>query len=156
MNNTSNCIKRYELSIKDKTKIWFQNYEFGMPIVETLKNTKFDTITEFADRLSYYHDREKEQDFLFTLQLEPEIIEPLKEYLKRHKKFIYNYTISKEKFLSSYVYQLFLQYIPYELTDVEKSVFLDAYINMVTDMRGRTISDQRRKLLEKKLSINQG
>lgn len=151
----SNCIKRYKLSLRDKTKILFQNYESGTPIIETLQNAKFDTIDEFANRLSYCTDRERKTDFLFELKLEPETIEPLKDYLRKQKKFIYDYTTSRTEFLDSPIYQLLLQYIPNELTDMEKNMFLDSYINMITSSRGRGISEERRKKLEKRLNINQ-
>ena len=155
MKKQKSSIKKYQLSIKEKTKILFQNYEFGMPIISSLKNTKFDTIDEFADRLVFYNERDKDQDFLFTVQIESELEQYVKKYLIKRKKFVYNYTTENENFLNSHIYQLLLQYIPYELTDVEKSIFLDAYINMVTDLRGNSISEQRRKRLEKRLNINQ-
>ena len=149
-------IKNYQLSIKDKLDILLRNYDLGM-FVETLKLTKFVSIDEFATRLVYFHDKNhsNEQDFVFTANLEPALENELRKYLIKHKKFIFDYTISQEQFINSHIYQLYLQYIPYELTMIEKSVFLDAYINMVTDLRGNVISEEKRKKLEKSLHINQ-
>lgn len=157
MKNENN-IKKYQLSLAEKTRILFRNFQpFEVPVVESLKATKFDTIDDFVDRIMYDHDKDNsdDQDFIFTIDMEPNLEESLKEFLIKHKKFILEYTISQEFFYSSHIYQLYLEYIPYELTNIEKSIFLDAYINMVTDLRGNKVSDEKRKRLEKRLSINQ-
>lgn len=157
MTKTKNNIKKFELPLNQKIKMVFEHCELGTPIVETLKNVRFQTIDEFASRVMQAHksDFSENQDFAFTIKPEPETINQLREYLVKNKKFVYNYTISQEHFINSHIYQLYLQYIQYKLTNVEKSVFLDAYISMITDLKGNVISDEKRKRLERRLQINQ-
>lgn len=156
MNTTSNSLKIYQVSFLDKVKIVLENYEFGMPIIESLADAKFTTLNKFADNLVYMHDREQKEDqgFCFNLHLEPKVEDDLKEFLSKHKKFIFKHIISKTHFTSSRIYQLYLQYIPHKLTEIEKSVFLDAYLKIIADVRGTDITEQRKKL-EEKLHINQ-
>ena len=56
----------------NKVKIVLQHYEFGMPIIDSLKASKFKIIDEFADSLMYHHDKnsDENQDFLFTINME--------------------------------------------------------------------------------------
>ena len=63
----------------------------------------------------------------------------------RYKKTYFDY---------SYLYQLYLDFIPFCLNEVEKSLLLDGYINIVTDLKGHNISKERRITLERRLNIN--
>lgn len=151
-------IKKYESTFREKAYTVLENYEFGMPIIESLKDAKFQIINNFADRLilfsNYPKNFNKDQDFVFTMELDSKTLRELKIYLKKHKDFLFDYTVSKDNFIPSYLYQLYLQYVPYILTEVEKNVFLDAYISMLTEIKGSNISNQKRKRLEDRLSIN--
>lgn len=148
-------IQEYQLSISEKKRILIKNFKLGVPLTETLNIIKFEKVDEFVNRVVYSYDRKMEHDFLFTLQLQVEEVEYLKLFLLKYKKFIYNCVTTKDEFFNSHIFQLFLQYIPNELTEVEKSVFLDAYIKMLTELRGNAFSCQTRRILEKKLNINQ-
>ena len=56
--------------------------------------------------------------------------------------------------MGSHLYQLYLQFLVYELNDEEKKVFLENYIEMVKDLRGENIANQKNNRLEKTLCIN--
>lgn len=150
-------LKIYQIPLWNKVKRIFESYEFGIPVQVSLKDAKFVIINDFADKIILMCDKDtnENQDFFFNLNLEPEKVNDLRIFLSKQKNFIFKYITSKDYFINSHIYQLLLQYIPYELTDVEKSVFLDAYINMTTDLRGSVIADEKRKRLEKNLNINQ-
>lgn len=149
-------IQKYELSLGSKTKIFVENYEFGMPIIETLKSVKFRSVDEFANSLVLERaDYNQKQDFLYCIY-DPKsyIIKELKQYLIKHKKFIIDYIVSIGFFPNTHIYQLYLQYIPEELTEVEKNILLDGYISMLTELKGNDISLEKRKRLEQTLHIN--
>lgn len=150
-------IKNYQLSIKEKIGILFSNFEFGIPITESLKSAKFQTIDEFVDRIMFIHGKncDRNQDFQFIIDMGPSTEEDVKKYLIEHKKFVLDYITSRENFKASHIYQLYLEYIPYVLNEVEKSILLDGYITMLTDLQGTEVSCEKRKRLEKRLHINQ-
>lgn len=150
------AITKYELPLGRKMKIFVENYEFGMPIIETLKSVKYKAIDEFANNLVLAHaDYDKKQDFLYVID-DPKftIIKDLKLYLVEHKDFIINYIVSNGFFPNSHIYQLYLQYIPEELNEVEKNILLDGYISMLSEIKGNKISLEKRKILEQTLHIN--
>lgn len=149
-------IKECQLSLKEKLGIFLRNYEIGQ-FNETLKLTKFVAIDEFAESLILRHDKNfnTDQDYHFTINMKPSTQEELKEFLTKHKKFILDFIVSNNYFPGSHIYQLYLQYIPQELNEIEKSILLDGYIIMLTDLKGQNYSNDKRKRLEKKLNINQ-
>lgn len=99
-------------------------------------------------------DRSQNQDFNYTLIMEPAVEESMKKYLLRQKNFVLSYITSDREFPNSHLYQLYLQYLPYELTEVEKSILLDGYVHSLTDKKGHHYSFQKRMKLEKSLHIH--
>lgn len=80
-------------------------------------------LDNFADRLIYDYDKnnDDDQDFLFTIDMKPSTEEAVKDYLIKQKQFVLDYIILTGYFMNSHLYQLYLEYIPYKLTDIEKS-----------------------------------
>ncbi len=157
MNLSNKSLKIYQVPIQTKAKIVLEYYEFGMPIIESLADAKFAIMNKFADNMVNMCDKEHnaDSDFFFQLCLELEEVDELRNFLSKHKNFIFKYITSRSYFMNFHIYQLYLQYIPHKLTEVEKCVFLDAYINRETNLRGSIIFKEKRKQLEKHLYINQ-
>lgn len=149
-----NLLKKYEPSILEKMIIFFNTYEFGDNLVNGINSAKYIYLDSFAENLMIDQKSKKDDDFLYTLELDPVLATQLRKYLLKQKKFYIKQVMAKESFDYTYLYQLFLQIIPYELNDIEKHLLLDGYINVVTDLMGHTVSHERRRLLEKKLNIN--
>ena len=85
--------------------------------------------------------------------IEPSEEEALKKYLEKQKNFVIHYIISEGYFVNTHLYQLYLQYLPHKLIEVEKNILLDGYIAMITDLKGSNCTLQKRKILEKRLNI---
>lgn len=143
-------------SIGKTLKLFLENYEFGMPIIETFKLLKYREIDNLLNDLVIdCADYNKKQDFLYTIEyVDSYTLEELKQYLIKHKKFIIDYIVSNGFFPNTHIYQLYLQYIPEELSEVEKNILLDGYISMLSELKGKNISFEKRKKLEKTLHIN--
>ena len=154
MNKSS--LKIYQVSFKEKIKYALRNYDETISIKKSVEETKFYSLDELADRIMYHHDKNNDnnQDFLFSLSIKPELENELKEYLIKNKEFILDYIVFKTEFINTHLYQLYLEYIPYELTEIEKSILLDGYIKMITDLRGKNVAIQKRIRLEKRLNLN--
>lgn len=154
MNKSS--LKIYQVSFKEKIKYALRNYDETISIKKNVEETKFYSLDELADRIMYHHDKNNDnnQDFLFSLSIKPELENELKEYLIKNKEFILDYIVFKTEFINTHLYQLYLEYIPYELTEIEKSILLDGYIKMITDLRGKNVAIQKRIRLEKRLNLN--
>ncbi len=156
--NKSNLTKKYQLSPSNKIKYILSNSDFSLVGVHSIgmKEIKFYTIEYFIDNLirNYEGNFDKNQDFLFTINLEPQIIDELRRFLIKHKKFVVDYVSTGKISRGSHVYQAYLQYIPFILTDREKNIFLNSYINMVDDLRGTDIAKEKRKRLECTLNID--
>ena len=151
----NNSIKKYQVSKMEMMLLWLKNYEFGDPLNGSIDFVKFHTIDKFADFFVHSHNRndESNQEFRFTLIIEPEEEEELKKYLLTQKDFVIHYIVSTGYFTGSHLYQLYLQYLPNELTEVEKNILLDGYISMMTDLRGSNYTLHKRKCLEQRLNI---
>ena len=149
-------LKIYQVSFKEKIKYALRNYDETISIKKNVEETKFYSLDELADRIMYHHDKNNDnnQDFLFSLSIKPELENELKEYLIKNKEFILDYIVFKTEFINTHLYQLYLEYIPYELTEIEKSILLDGYIKMITDLRGKNVAIQKRIRLEKRLNLN--
>lgn len=155
----NDSIKRYNLSANDKLhrlRIVFSNPVHGNTVVDYLKDTKYDIINNFISKMVSVNQvqHNKNQDFMFILDLKPQEENELKEYLIKHKDFIIQYLKSNKYFPDSHIFQLYLQYIPDELTEEEKNIFLDAYINMANSY-GIKVADKDKKKLEYTLNMNQ-
>ena len=154
--NENNVVNKYQLSTMRKLVLLLNNYDFGMPINETIQSTRFVIINEFANTIvmQFSNHKDVEQDFTFDLNMNPVEENSFKKYLLKEKNFFLRYVASKNQFVSSHLYQLYLQYLSYELTEVEKSILLNGYIKQLTDLKGSEYSSQKRKTLEKFLKIN--
>ena len=84
----------------------------------------------------YHHEKNNDdnQDFLFTINIKQELENELKEYLIKNKEFFLDYIVFKTEFISTHLYQLYLEYIPYELTEIEKKSTL-IQLFLVTEVR---------------------
>ena len=138
-----------------KILIWIRNYEFGEPIMESIKFARYYAMDEFASNIVASNDRDfsEEQDFLFTISLDTTTENQLKRYLLKLKKLILKHISTRGYYMGSHLYQLYLQFLFCELNDKEKKIFLENYIEMVKDLRGEYIANQKNRCLEKRLSI---
>lgn len=156
--NKSNLTKKYQLSPSNKIKYILNNSDFSLVGTHSIgmKELKFYTIEYFIDNLirDYQGNFDENQDFVFTIDLEPQIANELRRFLIKHKKFVVDYISTGKISRGSHVYQAYLQYIPFILTDREKNIFLNSYINMVNDLRGTEIAEEKRKRLEYTLDID--
>ncbi len=150
-----NVLKKYQLSNMKKMLLWLENYEFGESICDSISWAKFYIIDRFADNLVEMHDKDRSQDqeFDYTLIMDPVVEESMKKYLLKQKDFVLGYISSDRKFPNSSLYQLYLQYLPYDLTEVEKSILLDGYVHSLADKKGQHYAFQKRMKLEESLHI---
>lgn len=93
--------------------------------------------------------------FRFRLNLNAEEEMDLKSLLFRRKNIVFNYIFTYGSFSPyTHLYQFYLQYIPYKLNEVEKSIFLDGYLHMLTDLLANDeFVTSKRTALEKKLNL---
>ena len=56
--------------------------------------------------------------------------------------------------MGSHLYQPYLQFLICELNDEKKKIFLENYIEMVKDLHGENIANQKNNRLKKTLCIN--
>lgn len=149
-------LKIYQVSFKEKVKYVLRNYDETISMKKNIEETKFYSLDELADRIMYHHEKNNDdnQDFLFTINIKQELENELKEYLIKNKEFFLDYIVFKTEFISTHLYQLYLEYIPYELTEIEKSILLDGYIKLVTYLRGKNRANEKRIRLEKRLNLN--
>lgn len=150
-----NYIDKYKLSNMRKILMWLKNYEFGEPIMESIRFARYYAMDKFASNIVACTDKvfSDEQDFLFTLSMNPTTENQLKMYLLKQKKLILKHISTRGYYMGSHLYQLYLQFLIYELNDEEKKIFLENYIEMVKDLRGENIANQKNSRLEKKLCI---
>lgn len=150
-----NNIRKYKYSTLKQILSWIGNYELGEDIAESIRFTRFRATDIFADNLVAGQDKAhvKDGDFLFNLCINPIMEIKLKKYLLRQKKVVLKHMESRGCFIGSHLYQLYLQYLPQELNDMEKRILLDNYITTIKDLKGEDISVQKRKCLEEKMHL---
>ena len=148
----SNNIKKYQLSNKEKILLGLNNWE--LDTINTINLVKFYSLEYFAELMVLSHNKSNDpkQNFEFTLIIEPNLEEELKKYLLKYKDFVIRYIVSEGYVHNSYLYQLYLQYASYYLTDIEKIIFLNCYANTISRTKGSDYALQKRKTLEKKLN----
>lgn len=94
--------------------------------------------------------------FSFTLKLDDQELNSLRWFLSKRKKFVINYILNRESFSPyTHLYQLYIQYLPDELSEPEKVFMLEGYYRMLIDLRGESIADAQRISIEKKLHLKQ-
>lgn len=150
-----NGLKKYKLSKMKVMLLWFNNWELGESISDSIKFSKFLAIDKFASDIVNSYDKKEDfsNGFCFNLVMDSVSEVSLKHFLLNQKKFVLNYIVSQECFRDTHLYQLYLQYIPYELTNIEKCVLLSGYLNMMSNIKGSDYSVQKRKCLERNLHI---
>ena len=150
-----NNIDKYKLSNMKKFLIWLNNYEFGGPIIESIRFVRYHAMDQFASNIVACSDKafSDEQDFLFTLSMNPTTENQLKMYLLKQKKLILKHISTRGYYMGSHLYQLYLQFLVRDLNDEEKQIFLENYIETVKDLRGENIANQKNSRLEKTLCI---
>ena len=149
-----NILKNYELTKKELIMLWLSNYEFCEPLRDITDWTKFQSIDEFVQRLVLGKEKEQDEYFRFSLNLDSLEENSLKEYLSKRKAFVVKYILSRGSYAPyTHLYQLYLQYLPYELEDTEKSILLGGYIHMLADLQGEDYAIKKRGQLAKKLNL---
>lgn len=133
---------------------------FPLPLKEELYDSKFILIDKKVDEFVRNCTKvlDKKTGFQYRYRTLPKTERDLKEFLTDNKDFVYKYISSRQTFVGSHIYQLYLQYVPYILTDPEKSLFLDAYLNMYIDLKAPSQENlaEKRQILENTLRINHG
>ena len=133
---------------------------FPLPLKEELYDSKFTLIDKKIDE--FVSDCTKVPDektgFQYRYETDQKTERDLKEFLTNNKDFVFKYISSQQTFVGSHIYQLYLQYVPHILTDPERSLFLDAYINMCIDLKAPSQENlaEKRQILENTLRINHG
>lgn len=150
----NNILSKYQLTRREVIILWLNNYEFCEPLKDITNWTRFQSMDEFAQRLVRCKEKEQDECFRFCLNLDRSEENALQEYLLKRKAFVAKYILSRGSYSPyTHLYQLYLQYLPYDLEDVEKSILLDGYINMLADLQGENYAITKRRQLEKKLKI---
>ncbi len=133
--------------------LWLTNYEACASLKDSFYFVKYFGINEFVNRFVMSHSKiEDNIGFRFRLVIDAEETNALKSYLLSNKDFVAKYILSNDYFEGTHLYQLYLQYLSYELTDVEKYLFLDGYFHMMADLYAKDYTLQRKKL-EKELRL---
>lgn len=149
-----NILRNYQMTKEELIILWLSNYEFGESLKDITDWTKFHSIDEFAQRLVMCKKIDQDEYFRFRLNLDGTEEMALREYLLKRKSFVVKYIFSRESFSPyTHLYQLYLQYLSYELNEVEKDFLLDGYIHMLADLQGDSYAATKRKSLEKKLNL---
>lgn len=149
----NNSLDKYKLTRKEVIKLYVINYEFGEPVANLNDFVKFQTINEFADRLIMGIDHKDDENYRFSLNLDANEKNSLRDYLLKNKSFVGNHIKKSGSFTPyTHLYQLYLQYLPDKLNDVEKTIFLAGYINMLEDLHGIDYTEKRASL-EKILNL---
>lgn len=152
-------MKKYVLSNYKLTKIelimlWLNNYEFCESLIDSTEWVKFQSIDEVADRLVRTKEHNQNEFFRFSLNLDSNEENELRDYLLKRKSFIISHILKRGSFSpSTHLYQLYLQYLPYQLNEVEKNILLDGYMNMLKKLYGDNCITQKRLCLEKNLNL---
>lgn len=151
-------MKNNSLGINPLTKwdclmLWLNNYEFGESLIDITKWVKFQAIDEFAQMLIRTKKHNQDDVFRFNLILDSDEGNALRDYLLKRKSFVVSYILNRESFSPyTHLYQLYLQYLPDQLNEFEKSVLLDGYLYMLEDLQGYYCPEKRLSL-EKKLNL---
>ena len=149
-------LKIYKNSFFENAAYFLRNYEMPESIKKQIENTRFNALDKFADRIVACSEKVQNEDsgFLYSFKMEPTTVNELKDYLTKNKDFVLEHIVFNTEFIPTHLYQLYLEYIPYKLTEIERSILLDGYIKIVTDLRGKNIANQKRLKLEDKLHLN--
>lgn len=143
-----------QLTKKELIMLWFNNYESGESLIDITEWVKFQSIDEFAQRFIMSKEHKLGDDFYFNLNLDSNEENALRNYLLKRKSFVVKYILNG-KYFSPYthLYQLYLQYIPDQLNEIEKNILFDGYLHMLADIQGDNYATTRGISLKKKLNL---
>ncbi len=146
-------LSKYLLSKSEVIILWLNNYEFGESLIDVTNWTKFAIMDEFAQRLVMCNEKEPDEYFRFRLLLNESEENAIRDYLSKNRFFALKYICTRKSFEPyTHLYQLYLQYLSYELNEIEKSILLDGYLHMLADLQANNIG-QKRIMLERKLNL---
>lgn len=152
-------MKNNELGVYLPTKkellmLWLNNYDFGETLIDITEWVKFQAIDEFVQRLVMFKECNKDEHFRFTLSLNDNEVNMLRDFLLKRKAFVISHILKRESFSpNTHLYQLYLQYLPDKLNEVEKNILLDGYLHMLGDLQGSDYAATKRPSIEKKLNL---
>ena len=150
----NNGLDVYQLTKIELIMLWLSNYEFGESLIDITEWVKFQSIDEFASRLIMAKKNSQDKFFRFSLILDESEENNLRNYLLKRKSFVIKHILNRKSFApNTHLYQLYLQYLPDQLNEIEKNILLDGYLHMLTDLQGDTYATIKRLSLEKKLNL---
>lgn len=136
----NNDLSAYQLTKKELFMLLLCNYEFGESLKDIMDWVKFQSIDEFAQRQVRSRASDADEYFRFCLNLDAIELNYLREYLLKRKSFVVNHILSRKSFEPyTHLYQLYLQYLPDKLNEVEKGILLDGYFHMLKDLQGEDL-----------------
>lgn len=149
----SNGLIRYQLTKIQLLLLWLKNYEFGESLIDITRWVKFYALDESINRLIMNSQKCGDENFRFKLNLSLDEEDSLCTYLLERKDFVIRYIIDRKSFEPyTHLYQLYLQYLPYELDEIEKNIFLEGYFLMLSDLYGKDYRKDKVRV-QKKLNM---
>lgn len=146
-------LAKYKLSQSEVIKLCVINYDFCDSLTDLTDFVRFKTIDGFANRLIMGLNHKEDENYRFSLDIDESQKNELSDYLLKKKSFVVNYIIKSGSFSPyTHLYQLYLQYLPTKLNEVEKNIFLAGYIDMLEDLHGIDYSNKK-IALEKTLNL---
>ncbi len=146
-------LDKYKLSRKEVIKLCVINYDFGDTLTDITDFVRFQALNGFADRLIMGKNHKEDENYRFSLDLDKDETSELCDYLLKKKSFVVNHIIKSGSFSPhTHLYQLYLQYLPTKLNEVEKNIFLAGYIDMLEDLYAIDYSNKKINL-EKVLNL---
>ena len=150
----NNGLGFYKSTKMELLMLWLNNYEFGESLIDITEWVKFQSIDEFAQRLVMTKAHNQDELFRFNLHLDDNEENDLRDYLLKRKSFVVRHILNRKSFSpNTHLYQLYLQYLPDQLNEVEKNILLDGYLHMLVDLQGGIYATEKRLSLEKKLNL---
>lgn len=150
----SNVLDTYKLTKRELIILWLNNYEFGGSLTDVTEWVKFHSIDKLVDKLVMTKEHNPDEFFRFSLNLDGNEESDLRDYLLNRKTFVINHILKRRSFSpGTHLYQLYLQYLPDQLNEVEKNILLDGYLHMLAELYGDNPIMQKRLPLEKKLNF---
>lgn len=129
------------------------DYKLDKSISKNIKNGRIMAINKHCTNL-IANNTVSETGFLYPFRVPSKVRKELCDYLIDNKKFVYEWLCQADEFIVTPLSQLYIEYIPNELTKVEKAIFLDSYISMIAkEFDSKKIARKERKIQEKRLRL---